>query len=211
MTSVFAALMSACAPVTQHGPWVREGVSGGFMASGVAMGEEGSGDLPATMVGIDGSLRAGLVPADTSLPAFAAGVQMSLWTLLLVSDLDNPLDALRVASADLYVTGPRSAKLTSAIGGTVGHYHFMPYVQIGSRSPVAGGWYSTQAFLVLDDDELEGGYMWLPSLTFVTKSSRPRATHFSIGGGIGRKEGAAWYLFTLAAGMEFFRAGARVR
>ena len=172
---------------------------------------ENSGDLPATVVGFDGSLRAGLVPADTSLPAFSAGVQTSLWTLLLVSQLDSPLDGLRVATADLYLTGPRSDKLTSAFGGRVGHYHFMPYVQLGSRSPVARGWYTTQAFLVLSDDELEGGFMWLPSLTFVTQGSRPRATHFSIGGGIGKKEGQTWYTFTLAAGGEFFRAGARVR
>jgi hypothetical protein len=173
--------------------------------------EESSGDLPATAVGFDGSVRAGLVPADSSLPALAAGVQTSLWTLLLVAGLDNPLDAFRVATADLYITGPRNNKLTTAIGGTVGLYHFMPYVQLGSKSPVAGGWYTTQAFLVLDDDDLDGGFMWLPSITFVSPSSRPRATHFSMGGGIGRKEGRTWYLFTLAAGMEFFRAGARVR
>jgi hypothetical protein len=172
--------------------------------------KENSGDLPATVVGFDGSLRAG-PGTDSSLPAFAAGVQTSLWTLLLVSRLDSPLDVFRVGTADLYLTGPRSDKLTSAIGGTVGLYHFMPYVQLGSKSPVDGGWYTTQAFLILNDDELDGGFVWLPSITFLTASPRPRATHFSIGGGIGRKEGATWYLFTLAAGMEFFRAGARVR
>jgi hypothetical protein len=118
-------------------------VSGGFTASGMLVSEENSGDLPATVVGFDGSLRAG-PGTDSSLPAFAAGVQTSLWTLLLVSRLDSPLDVFRVGTADLYLTGPRSDKLTSAIGGTVGLYHFMPYVQLGSKSPVDGGWYTTQ-------------------------------------------------------------------
>jgi hypothetical protein len=212
---MFAVTSSSCMPFVQHGPWVREGASGGFLVSGLHT-RGPRGDYPGTAFGIDGGIRAGYVPADSSSPAFAAGVQLSLWALLLVGTLDDASDAWRLAAGDVYMTGPRSTKLATSVGATASFYHVMPYIQLGSRNPQQNAWYTTQALLFLrdplDNSSLGDGFIWLPSLTYVDRDDRPRAAHITVGGGVGiDTRGDPFYIFTIAGGMEFFRKNARVR
>lgn len=198
---------AACMPMVQHGPWVREGTSGGLLVAGARTNDIASEDIPSTLIGFDGGIRHGYVPSDSSRPAFAVGAQTSLWALLLLGSTESAGAALSFMSVDAYMSAPLLSRLGTAVGLTASMEHMLPYIQIGTKSPV-NGWYSTQAFLLIPDEDL---FMWLPSFTKSEQDRRARATHFTIGGGIGSKNSRTYYLFMIGAYMEFFRKDARAR
>jgi hypothetical protein len=193
---------------------VYSGTSGGFRASAAGVGQDRS-DYPGLSLTIDGALRGGYVPSDSTSPAFAAGLQSSIFALFLASGLEDPADVVRLFAADAYVSLPSSSRRANSLGVTASLWHVMPYFQVGSKDPANGGWYTTQAFLFVNAENCcdvdFADFLWLPSYTWVSADRRPRATHFSLGLGIGRNDGRMLYAFTAGAGMEFFRTKARVR
>jgi hypothetical protein len=197
-------LMSGCAPVVHHGPWVREGVSGNVLGAGAVLVDQGD---PGFLLSIDGAVRYGFVPADTSAPALALGVQLPVLPVLLFSGDDVPL--ARLLTGDGYVTALRTSKLTSSIGFSGSLYHQLPYIQVGSRTPDDSGWYTTQSLFFLGDSDL---LMWIPSFTWVEPSaSGSRTTYLTLGAGLGSENGARRTLLIVAMTLEFHRKNGRVR
>lgn len=189
-------------PMVQHGPWVREGTSGGVLIGAAHSNELMSdGELPSTFVGFDAGVHRGWVPADSTSPAFSVGIQTSLWTALLLTNAESWQVALSAGSLDTYVSLPFSDRLATSFGGTISINHFLPYVQFGSKRP-DGGWYSTQSLLLIPDEEV---FVWLPSVTKFDSDRRPRGTHFTIGGGVGSRRDETLYMFMVAVYMEFFQ------
>ena len=209
-----ACSLTACAPAVQHGPWVYSGVSGGFRAAAAAVRESDT-DYPGLSLAVDGNVRAGVVPADSSKPTFSVGLQTSLYALFLAGGVEEPDVLPQLFAADGYVSLPLSARYATSVGVTTSVWQTMPYLQVGSKRPAGDGWYTTQAFLFMDAEECcevdFPGFMWLPSYTWVFASPRSRATYFSIGAGIGRNNDRTIFAITAGAGMEFFRSAARVR
>lgn len=200
-------LQAACAPFAHHGPWVREGVSGDVLAVGGAALDTGGDAIGPFALGVDAALRFGVVPADTAVPAFSAGVQVPMLPFLVMLG-EQDANFFELITGDVYTTGPRTNTLATSMGFSGSAYHLLPYVQIGSRSPNPKGWYTTQAFMIRED----GFKMWLPAFTWITPvEERPRATHLTVGGGLGRDNGETVYMLMIGITMEFYRSNARVR
>jgi hypothetical protein len=207
--------VAGCAPAVQHGPWVYSGVSGGFRAAAAAVRESDT-DYPGLSLAVDGNLRGGVVPGDSSKPAFSVGLQTSLYALFLAAGGIEDVEVLpQLFAADAYVSLPLSSRYATSVGVTSSVWQTMPYLQIGSKRPDGDAWYTTQAFLFMDSEECCDvdfpGFMWLPSYTWVFANPRSRATYFSIGAGVGRNHDRTIFALTAGAGMEFFRSAARVR
>jgi len=208
-----ACCVAGCAPAVQHGPWVYSGMSGGFRASAAAV-RENEVDYPGLSLAVDGNLRGGVVPADSSKPAFSVGLQTSLYALFLATGIDDIELLPQLFAADAYVALPLVSRHATSVGITTSVWQTMPYIQIGSKRPDGNAWYTTQAFLFMNNPDWDvdvPGFMWLPSYTWVFASPRSRATHFSIGAGIGRDNDRTIFAITAGAGMEFFRSAARIR
>lgn len=195
-------------PMVQHGPWVRGGTSGGLMVGAARTSDARGQDIPATLLGFDGGIRTGWVPEDSGKAAFAAGVQTSLWAVLLAAGAESPSQIAQLVMVDAYTSLPLLSGLATSAGVSASYNHALPYVQFGSKLPGKTAWYSTQALLLIPDEDL---WLWLPSIAHVDRDRRPRATHFTIGAGAGRRRGEAFYMFTIGVYMEFFKADARVR
>lgn len=200
-------LQAACAPFAHHGPWVREGVSGDVLAVGGVTLDTGGDAFGPFALGVDGALRFGIVPADTLVPAFSLGVQVPMLPFLVMLG-EQDAELMELVTGDIYATGPRTSTLATSLGFSGSAYHLLPYIQVGSRSPNPKGWYTTQALIIRED----GFKMWLPSFTWVTPvEERPRATHLTVGGGLGRDNDETVYMLMLGITMEFYRRDARVR
>ena len=198
--------LAGCTPLVHHGPWVREGLSGDILSSGSLLASsetDGSGFL----LGVDAGIRYGFVPSDSALPALGLGIQLPLLPFLITTAEADATFA-QLITGDVYVSAFKSATTTTAIGLSKSVYHTMPYIQIGSRDLVKGSWYTTQAFMLTDDDHM----MWLPSFTWVDPSkTKPRVSHITVGGGLGREDSETRYMLTVGITMEFHRRDARVR
>ena len=194
-------LQGACFPVMQHGPWVREGFSGSIVGSGVALLDDDGGN--GGTLGLDGGVRYGWLSADSTGPGVAVGMQVPFVPLVLLADEPNA-SLIELVTVDAYVTGPRTASISTALGLNKSMFHTMPYVQLGSRTFNPKGWYTTQALLFLPDHD---AIVWLPSMTWLNaEGNARRSTHITVGGALGAEEGIA-----LAIGivLEFHRPSAR--
>ncbi|MGQ0814056.1 MAG: hypothetical protein ACT4O1_06275 [Gemmatimonadota bacterium] len=82
-----------------------------------------------------------------------------------------------------------------------------PFVQHGPwvRSGASGGFIVSGSYI---DEETAGGN---DTNAFGWYTTQARATHFTIGAGLDRSGGERLIVFSLAAGMEFFRSDARTR
>jgi hypothetical protein len=202
-------VVTACAPFAHHGPWVRQGISGDVLtAGGVSVDPSGGDDLAdGFLLGVDAALRYGVVPQDTTMPAFSVGLQAPLLPFLVfLGEVDAHF--VELVTGDVYVAGPRTQTLATSMGFSGSPYHKLPYIQVGSRSPHQKGWYTTHGFLIRED----GFKMWLPAFTWVTPvEERARASHITVGGGLGRDNDEMVYMLMLGITMEFYRKDARVR
>jgi len=212
---VMLTLMSgACVPFVQHGPWVHEGTSGGGIVagnvvSGDVINDEGSRGDAGLSMGVDVSLRQGFVLADSSAPAFALGLTLPAWTLLLTAESATVQGFAEFLALDGYVSVPAFTNRSTALGITASRHHAMPYVQFGSGPSSKHTWYVTHAVLLVPSDHL---VMWMPSFTVVDwDKQRPRATHYNFGGAVGRSAGSSVYMLSVGVTMELFGANKRVR
>jgi hypothetical protein len=199
-------LQTACVPLAHHGPWVRDGLSGDLLTGAALLRDEAGSDVDFAL-GVDAALRYGIVPGDSSWPAVAFGLQVPVLPFL-VSAGQVDASALELVTGDVYVSALQTSGLTTSIGFSGSLYHKVPYVQVGSRAIDDGSWYTTQAFLISDNDF----QMWLPSFTWVDRSEdKPRTSAVTLGAGIGNENGDGRYMFMLGITLEFHRRDARVR
>jgi hypothetical protein len=200
-------LQAACAPFAHHGPWVRQGTSGDILtAGGLGLDADGSGTAP-IFFGVDGALRYGIVPQDSTVPAAGLGLQVPALPFFVMLG-DPEAGWVELVTGDIYVSALRTNEITTSFGFSGSFNHKLPYIQIGSKSPDPKGWYTTQALYVRED----GFKMWLPSFTWVsTVEDKPRASHVTVGAGLGSDDGQGVYMFMVGITMEFHRRNARVR
>ena len=204
---VLLCLQAACAPFAHHGPWVRQGLSGDVLTAGGVGLDDGEFDANPVFLGVDGAMRYGIVPQDSTLPAVALGLQVPVLPFL-VSFGEQDAAFVELITGDVYVSALRINELTASAGFSGSFYHKLPYIQIGSRSPNPRGRYTTQALLFRED----GFRMWLPSYTWVQPvENRGRTTHLTVGGGLGTDNGGSVYMFMVGITMEFHRMNARLR
>ena len=199
-------LQTACVPLAHHGPWVREGLSGDLLSGAALLRDDVGGDFEFAL-GVDVGARYGIVPSDSSSTAVSLGLQLPLLPFLIGASEANA-EFAELISGDVYLTGLKTEKIVTSIGFTGSRYHRLPYIQIGSRSLDDGSWYTTQAFLISDDDF----QLWLPSFTWVGRSEeKPRTSYVTLGAGLGTESGDPRYMLMLGITLEFHRRDARVR
>src|SRR5688500_16806360 len=203
----FACLQAACAPFAHHGPWVRQGISGDILtAGGIGLDAEVGSASPA-FFGVDGALRYGIVPQDSAVPAAGFGLQVPARPCFVMLG-DPEAGCVELVTGDVYVSALRTRSIATSFGFSGSFNHQLPYIQIGSRLPDPKGWYTTQAVYFRED----GFKMWLPSFTWVSPvENKPRASHITVGAGLGSDDGQAAYMFMVGITMEFHRRAARVR
>jgi hypothetical protein len=175
-------LQTACVPLAHHGPWVREGLSGDLLTGAALVREQAAGDFGFAL-GVDVGARYGIVPADSNSTAASLGLQLPLLPFLIGASEANA-EFAELISGDVYLTGLKTEKIVTSIGFTASRYHRLPYIQIGSRTLEDGSWYTTQAFLISDDDF----QLWLPSFTWVG-AVREEAAHVLCHAGSGSRYG----------------------
>ena len=196
-------LQAACAPFAHHGPWVRQGISGDILTAGGVGLDADAGNSGPIFFGVDAALRYGIVPQDSAIPAAGLGVQVPALPFFFM--LGDP-EAARARY--LHVSALRTNTIATSFGFSGSFNHKLPYIQIGSRSPYPKGWYTTQALYFRED----GFKMWIPSFTWVSPvENKPRASHVTVGAGLGSDDGQGVYMFMVGITMEFHRRDARVR
>ena len=193
-------LTTGCAPLVQHGPWVRPGISGSAGASGFLV--VGSTD-PVEVQGafnIEGGVRFGMPVNDSSTSGFSFGLQVPLIAIVAAAEgEDDEFNPSRLLHLDGYVATSVRNDLNLGFGLTGSHYHRMPYMQLGGHDR----WYTTHAIMVLRENE---GWLYAPSFTAISTNGGSSLTHLTLTGGFRPDDPARGWLAGLSIIFEFTRA-----
>ncbi len=193
------ALTSGCAPIVQHGPWVRRGISGTAGGTAGVASDLIGGTAASPYISLDAGVRAGIAEHDSSRIAGALGLQLPMLSIALLTDIEDPVQITEFVSLDGYVAIPLLSGLHTAAGFTRSSLHSMPYIQIGAYER----WFGTLAVMSMHRNDL---MLIAPSFTSVERLNRGTVLHLTATVGAGRDhEDETILMFGFGVQFEFHR------